>query len=157
MKRQLLIAATALSLTVPAVSFAQPYGNAHGYDNRYEERQDKIERKAAKAQRKADRLRNRAERRAYLQQNYGYRGERQGYYYAPSRGYYQVSPQYYNRGWTQGQYLPRNLMRYPIRDWHRYGLMAPADRNNAWFFVGNDAVMANIHNGLIATVTYDFF
>jgi len=128
MKRFLVLAATTLAVAAPAAAMAD-HERDYRYDRRYE-------------------------------RDYGHDDDRDDRYERSRRYERQNGRQYgqYQRGgWHQGEYLPHELRRRSIRDFWRYGLIAPADQNNRWYVVGNDAVMANIHNGLIATVTYDIF
>jgi len=127
MKRFLLLATAALAVAAPAAAMAD-HDRDYRYDRRYERDHD---------------------------DDRDYRYERSRQY---DRQYSRQNGRQYQRGgWHQGEYLPHSLRRQSIRDFWRYGLIAPADQNNRWYVVGNDAVMANIHNGLIATVTYDIF
>lgn len=96
-------------------------------------------------------------------------GPRRGDYYGYDRGYYddgyygeryygdRYEDRRYERGygreWRRGDYLPARL-RGEWVNWRRHGLRPPADRNNAWFRVGDQFVMANIDNGLVAMTVW---
>jgi Ni/Co efflux regulator RcnB len=80
---------------------------------------------------------------------------------APFRGYSSTAPGYnnryyrsedrYGRYWQRGDYLPQSVLRdNRLYEWRRFDLTPPADQNNAWFLVGDQYVMANIYNGLVA-------
>lgn len=59
----------------------------------------------------------------------------------------------YARVWRRGDHLPARL-RGDWVNWRRHGLRPPADRNNAWFRVGDQLVMANVYNGLVAVAVW---
>jgi Ni/Co efflux regulator RcnB len=66
-------------------------------------------------------------------------------------GRYYRSEDRYARYWQRGDYLPQRVLRNnQLYDWRRFDLRPPADANNAWFEVGDQYVMANIYNGLVA-------
>jgi Ni/Co efflux regulator RcnB len=68
-----------------------------------------------------------------------------------SSGRHYRSEDRYARYWQRGDYLPQRVLRNnQLYDWRRYDLRPPADQNNAWYIVGDQYVMANINNGLVA-------
>jgi len=81
---------------------------------------------------------------------------RWGFYFAPSYGYYNVPTEYYGHRWSLGEYLPDFLMRYRISDFDYYGLAWPP-AGCAWFWVGQDAVLADTFTGEIIDVVYNLY
>jgi Ni/Co efflux regulator RcnB len=81
----------------------------------------------------------------YSQYGSGQRG-----YYGDYDDRYYRGGHHHHRYWERGEYLPRDLRQNYVRDWRRHGLRPPADQNNGWFAVGDQFVMANFDNGLIA-------
>ncbi|MDI7774068.1 RcnB family protein [Asticcacaulis sp. EMRT-3] len=86
----------------------------------------------------------------------GYSGVRYGYYFFPGVGYYNVPSQWYGHRWLEGEYLPDFFDSYRIYDWQAYDLPIPP-YGCAWYFLGEDAVLADVDTGRILDVIYDFY
>ncbi|HVL41513.1 MAG TPA: RcnB family protein [Brevundimonas sp.] len=146
------------SLGVASAADAQSRGHhehrQNGHDDRRndrdERRDDRNDRREWRQDAREDRRDARQQQRAYARWQRAERRYNAGRYQAP-RGYQ-------TRNWAYGQSLPSSYRssRYVVNDYNRYGLQAPP-RGYQYVRSGNDMLLSNSNNGLIAAVIASLF
>ena len=151
------IAATLAMSSLGLASAAEAQSRGHhehrqnGHDDRREDRRDDREdRREWRQDAREERHDARQQQRAYDRWQ---RAERR---YNVSR--YQAPRGYQTRQWAYGQTMPSYYRsnQYVVNDYSRYGLRAPP-RGYQYVRSGNDVVLANSNNGLIAAIIASLF
>ena len=119
-------------------------------DRREERRDDRNDRREWRQEAREDRQDARQQQRAYARWQ---RAERRY-----SAGRYQAPRGYQTRQWAYGQNMPSYYRsnQYVVNDYGRYGLRAPP-RGYQYVRSGNDVILSNSNNGLIAAVIASLF
>ena len=119
-------------------------------DRREERRDDRNDRREWRQDAREDRHDARQQQRAY---DLWQRAERRY-----NVGRYQAPRGYQTRQWAYGQTMPSYYRsnQYVVNDYGRYGLRAPP-RGYQYVRSGNDVVLANSNNGLIAAIIASLF
>lgn len=147
------------SLGVASAADAQSRGHhehrQNGHDDRRDDRDDRQDdrrndRREWRQEAREDRQDARQQQRAYARWQRAERRYNAGRYQAP-RGYQ-------TRQWAYGQSMPSSYRssQYVVNDYGRYGLRAPP-RGYQYVRSGNDVVLSNSNNGLIAAVIASLF
>ena len=158
------IAATLAMSSLGVASAAEAQSRGHhehrqnGHDDRREDRDDRREdRRDDRNDRREWRQDAREERHDARQQQRAYdRWQRAERRYNVGR--YQAPRGYQTRQWAYGQTMPSSYRsnQYVVNDYSRYGLRAPP-RGYEYVRSGNDVVLANSNNGLIAAIIASLF
>ncbi|MGZ9100700.1 MAG: RcnB family protein [Brevundimonas sp.] len=119
-------------------------------DRREDRRDDRNDRREWRQDNRDDRREARQDQRAYARWQQSQRRYNAGRYYAP-RGYQ-------TRQWSYGQRMPSYYRsnQYVVSNYGQYGLRAPP-RGYHYVRSGNDVVLSNSSNGLIAAVIASLF
>lgn len=119
-------------------------------EHRNDRRDDRNDRREWRQDNRDDRREARQDQRAYARWQQSQRRYNAGRYYAP-RGYQ-------TRQWSYGQRMPSYYRsnQYVVNDYSRYGLRAPP-RGYQYVRSGNDMILSNSNNGLIAAVIASLF
>ncbi|MDI1326672.1 MAG: RcnB family protein [Brevundimonas sp.] len=119
-------------------------------DRREDRRDDRNDRREWRQEAREDRRDARQQQRAYARWQ---RAERRY-----SAGRYQAPRGYQTRPWAYGQSMPSSYRssQYVVNDYGRYGLRAPP-RGYQYVRSGNDVILSNSNNGLIAAVIASLF
>lgn len=143
------------SLGVASAAEAQSRGHhehrQNGHDDRRDDRNDhRSDRREWRQDARENRHDARQQQRAYARWQ---RAERRY-----SAGRYQAPRGYQTRQWSYGQSMPSYYRsnQYVVNDYSRYGLRAPP-RGYQYVRSGNDVVLSNSNNGLIAAVIASLF
>lgn len=122
----------------------------HRDDRQQDRREDRNDRREWRQDAREDRQDARQQQRAYARWQRAERRYNVGRYQAP-RGYQ-------TRQWSYGQAMPTYYRsnQYVVNDYSRYGLRAPP-RGYQYIRSGNDVVLANSNNGLIAAIIASLF
>lgn len=158
------IAATLAMSSLGLASAAEAQSRGHhehrqnGHDDRRDHRDDRQQdrsddrndRREWRQDAREDRQDARQQQRAYARWQRAERRYNVGRYQAP-RGYQ-------TRQWSYGQAMPTYYRsnQYVVNDYSRYGLRAPP-RGYQYIRSGNDVVLANSNNGLIAAIIASLF
>ncbi len=155
------IAATLAMSSLGVASAAEAQSRGHhehrqnGHDDRRDDRRedrrdDRNDRREWRQDAREDRHDARQQQRAYDRWQRAERRYTVGRYQAP-RGYQ-------TRQWAYGQTMPSYYRsnQYVVNDYSRYGLRAPP-RGYQYVRSGNDVVLANSNNGLIAAIIASLF
>jgi len=119
-------------------------------DRRDDRRDDRNDRREYRQDAREDRQDARQQQRAYARWQRAERRYTAGRYQAP-RGYQ-------TRNWAYGQSMPSYYRsnQYVVNNYSQYGLRAPP-RGYQYVRSGNDVVLSNSNNGLIAAVIASLF
>ena len=154
------IAATLAMSSLGVASAAEAQSRGHhehrqnGHDDRRDDREDRRDDREDRREWRQDareqRHDARQQQRAYARWQRAERRYNAGRYQAP-RGYQ-------TRQWSYGQTMPSSYRsnQYVVNDYSRYGLRAPP-RGYEYVRSGNDVVLANSNNGLIAAIIASLF
>ncbi|HWQ85269.1 RcnB family protein [Brevundimonas sp.] len=143
------IAATLAMSSIGAASAAEAQSRGH-HEHRQNGHDDRSERREWRQDSREDRRDARQQRRAYARWQ---RAERRY-----SAGRYQAPRGHQTRQWAYGQSMPSSYRsdQYVVDDYSRYGLRAPP-RGYQYVRSGNDMVLSNSNNGLVAAVIASLF
>lgn len=83
-----------------------------------------------------------------------YVGPRIGFFFVPAFGYVAAPPEYENRYWASGEYLPSWFWRFVVSDYQDYGLPAPPD-GCAWVWVNSDLALIDLDDGYILDIIHN--
>ena len=147
------IAATLAMSSLGVASAAEAQSRGHHeqrQDRRDDRRDDRNDRREWREDAREDRQDARQQQRAYARWQ---RAERR---YNAAR--YQAPRGYQTRQWSYGQTMPSYYRsnQYVVNDYSRYGLRAPP-RGYQYVRSGNDVVLTNSNNGLVAAIIASLF
>ena len=150
------------SLGVASAAEAQSRYDDHDrreqrYDRRDDRQDHREDRREYREDRREYRQDAREDRREYRQERRAYaRWQRAEHRY--NAGRYQAPRGYAYQQWAYGQRMPSAYRdsRYVVNDYNRYGLRTPP-RGYHYVRSGNDVVLANSNNGLIAAIIASLF